>query len=179
MAIEWTTLIEGGIPILGGLYATALGYGVIRTSMSPPSELRQKVLNQLRWLGPVVVLFGIFMGWQAHQYANHPPAEVLAPQIAARLKLPVKVDEITQLVGVEGRGDDIIYIHSVAATPASLGGREHVRRTLQQVVVDGACKNEGMRTLHRGGYTLKMRYGFQGTVEEVVISLPPGSCATT
>jgi hypothetical protein len=27
MAIEWITVIEGGIPILGGLYATAFGYG--------------------------------------------------------------------------------------------------------------------------------------------------------
>ena len=29
MSIESPTIIEGGIPILGGLRATALGYGVI------------------------------------------------------------------------------------------------------------------------------------------------------
>ena len=32
MPIEWTTVIEGGIPILGGLYATALEYGAVSRS---------------------------------------------------------------------------------------------------------------------------------------------------
>ena len=32
---ELPTIIEGGIPILGGLYATALGYGVVDASQSP------------------------------------------------------------------------------------------------------------------------------------------------
>jgi hypothetical protein len=30
--IEWTTVIEGGIPILGGLYASALEYGAVSRS---------------------------------------------------------------------------------------------------------------------------------------------------
>jgi hypothetical protein len=38
MPIEWPTIIEGGIPILGGLYATALGYRVI--GASPPLRVR-------------------------------------------------------------------------------------------------------------------------------------------
>lgn len=37
MPMEWPTIIEGAIPILGGLYATALGYGVIGASPSPLS----------------------------------------------------------------------------------------------------------------------------------------------
>jgi hypothetical protein len=52
MPIEWPTIVEGGIPILGGLYATALGYGVIGASPSPASPLKQKFLDRFRWLGP-------------------------------------------------------------------------------------------------------------------------------
>lgn len=60
MQMEWPTLIEGGIPILGGLYATALGYGVIGAPEYPPSPLKQRFLARFRWLGPAVILFGVF-----------------------------------------------------------------------------------------------------------------------
>ena len=102
MSIEWTTLIEGGIPILGGLYATALGQRLIGVSSSQPSPNKQKLLDRLRWLGPFVVLFGIFTAWQAHVHATHPPAEEIARLISSRLSLPAKVDDITQTVGVRG-----------------------------------------------------------------------------
>jgi len=64
MSMEWPTIIEGGIPILGGLYATALGYGVIRLSGSLPSPFVQKALLRFRWVGPAVVCFGVFTAWQ-------------------------------------------------------------------------------------------------------------------
>jgi hypothetical protein len=57
MEIEWPTVVEGGIPILGGLYATALGYGVIRPRTRPGSRA-QTLLPRLKWLGPLVVLPG-------------------------------------------------------------------------------------------------------------------------
>ena len=74
MSLEWPTIMEAGIPILGGLYATALGYGVIRLSRSLPSPLVQKILVRLRWLGPDAVRFGVFTAWQTHLHVNHPPA---------------------------------------------------------------------------------------------------------
>jgi hypothetical protein len=162
MAMEWTTLIEGGIPILGGLYATALGYGVIRLSRSLPSPLVQKALVRLRWLGPVVVLFGVFTAWQTHLRAAHPPAEEIVRQINIRLRFPVKVDEMTRAVGVQGQGDEITYDYSVAASLANLGGREQVRSRLEQQWVSAACKTKDFQMLLRGGYTVQMRYSFEG-----------------
>jgi hypothetical protein len=50
--IEWTTVIEGGIPILGGLYATALGYGAVSGSQPQPSPPVLKTRSLFRWLGP-------------------------------------------------------------------------------------------------------------------------------
>ena len=52
MPIEWTTVIEGGIPILGGLYATALGYGAVSRSQPQPSPPVLKTRSLLRWPAP-------------------------------------------------------------------------------------------------------------------------------
>ncbi len=41
--------------------------------------------------------------------------EEIVRQISARLNFPVKVDEITQAVGVRGKGDEIRYDYSIAA----------------------------------------------------------------
>jgi hypothetical protein len=176
MPIEWPTVIEGGIPILGGLYATALGYGVIGASQSTPSAFKQSLLARLKWLGPAVVLFGIFTAWQTHVHVIHPPAEELARQIAARLSFPSKVDEITEAVGVEGKGDDIIYRYSIAASLTDLGGRERVQRVLEQQLRSAVCKTKDSQKLLRAGYTVQSRYSFKGSAEEVLVSLPPRSC---
>lgn len=95
--MEWPTVIEGGIPILGGLYATALGHGVIRISRSLPSAFLQETLARLRWLGPFVILFGVFKAWQTHLRLVHPPAEEIARQIAGRVSFPAKVDGACRL----------------------------------------------------------------------------------
>jgi hypothetical protein len=176
MPIEWPSVIEGGIHILGGLYATALGYGVIASSPSPPGPLKQRFLARFRWLGPAVVLFGVFTAWQTHLHAIHPPAEEIARQIAGRLHFPVKVDEITRAVGVQGRGDDITYDYSIAASLTKLGGREQVQRGLEQQLLSAACKTKDSQTLLRGGYTMHARYSFEGSAEQIVISVSPRSC---
>lgn len=176
MSIEWLTVMEGGIPILGGLYATALGYSVIGASPSPPSAFKQNLLDRFKWLGPAVVLFGVFTAWQTHLHVSHPPAEELARQIAARLNFPSKVDEITEALGVEGKGDDIIYRYSIAASLTDLGGRERLQRVLEQQLRSAACKTKDSQRLLRAGYTVQARYSFKGSPEELVVSLPPRSC---
>ena len=178
MSIEWTTLIEGGIPILGGLYAMALGQGLIGVSSSQPSPNKQKPLDRLRWLGPFVVLFGIFTAWQAHVHATHPHAEEIARLISSRLSLPAKVDDITQTVGVRGSGDNLIYDYSVSASLPSLGGREKVQRTLEQHWLATGCKNKDLQKLLSSGYTLQMHYLFQGSPEDILVSLSPRSCGS-
>jgi hypothetical protein len=176
MAVEWPTIIEGGIPILGGLYATALGYGLIGSSPSPASALKQRLLARFKWLGPAVILFGIFTAWQTHLHFIHPSAEEIVRQMAARMSFPAKVDDLTQAVGVEGKGDDIIYRYSVAASLTDLGGRERVQRALEQQLRSAACRTKDSQKLLRAGYTVQARYSFKGSPEEILISLPPRSC---
>jgi hypothetical protein len=176
MPIEWPTVIEGGIPILGGLYATALGYGVVRSSKSIPSPRSQKYQGLFRWLGPIVVLFGIFTAWQTHLHLAHPSADQVAQQIAGRLSFPVKVDDTTKLDGVQGKGDDIIYDYSLAKSLAELGGRERVRGTLEQYWLSTGCKSKDFQTILRGGYTVQMRYSFKESKDEIVIPIDSHSC---
>jgi hypothetical protein len=177
MPIEWPTVIEGGIPILGGLYATALGYGAIGASPSPPSALRQRLLARFKWLGPAVVLFGVFTAWQTHLHVIHPPAEEIVRQMTARMSFPAKVDDLTQTVGVEGKGDVIIYHYSVAASLADLGGRERVQHRLEQQLRSAVCKTKDTRTLLQAGYTVQADYLFKGYSEEILVSVTPQSCA--
>jgi hypothetical protein len=176
MPIEWPTIIEGGIPILGGLYATALGYGAIGVSPSPPSAFKQRLLARFKWLGPAVVLFGAFTAWQTHLHVIHPPAEEIVRQMNARMSFPAKVDEITQAIGVESKGDDIIYHYSIAASLIDLGGRERVQRGLEQQLRGAVCKTKDTQTLLRAGYTVQARYSFKGSPEEILVTLPPRSC---
>jgi hypothetical protein len=146
-------------PILGGLYATALGYGVIGASEYPPSALKQRLVARLKWLGPAVVLFGVFTAWQTHLHVIHPPAEEIVRQITARVTFPSKVDDLTQAVGVEGKGDDIIYHYSIAASLADLGGREKVQTRTRATVARCRLQDQGRakassRRLHSSGALL-------------------------
>jgi hypothetical protein len=175
MSLEWPTIIEGGIPILGGLYATAVGYGLVRVSRSLPTPPVQSTVDRFRWLGPAVTLFGIFTAWQIHLHASHPTAEELGRQIAVRLSFPVKIDAITQAIGVEGKGDDIIYRYSISEPLTELGGAEQVHRKLEQQLLSG-CKKKEMQTLLRAGYTVQARYSFEGSPDEILVSVPPRSC---
>jgi hypothetical protein len=167
---------RGRNPDLGGLYATALGYGVARSSKSIPSPRSQKYQGLFRWLGPIVVLFGIFTAWQTHLHLAHPSADQVAQQIAGRLSFPVKVDDTTKLAGVQGKADDIIYDYSVAKSLAELGGRERVRGTLEQYWLSNACKSKDFQTILRGGYTVQMRYSFKESTDEIVIPIDSHSC---
>jgi len=115
--IEWTTVIEGGIPILGGLYATALGYDAVSRSQPQPSPPVLKTRSLFRWLDPLVVLFGCFAAWQAHLQAMHSPAELIARQISQlavfdpRLYIRVPfIDEPAQFCGVGGRSQSQLHM---------------------------------------------------------------------
>ena len=102
--------------------------------------------------------------------------EEIVRQISARLSFPVKVDEITRAVDVRGKGDEITYDYSIAAPLTDLGGRQQVQGKLEQQWLTAACKTKDFQTLLRGGYTVQMRYSFQGSAEEILVSIPPRAC---
>lgn len=56
-------MIEGALMVLGGLIATAYGYGVVSPQPRKPTspEQIQRYLRFFRWGGPFLVLFGVLM----------------------------------------------------------------------------------------------------------------------
>jgi len=77
------------------------------------SAFKQNLLARFNGL-PRCCLFGVFTAWQTHLRVIHPPAEELARQLL-RAELSVQRRRIDQAVGVDGKGDDIIYRYSIAA----------------------------------------------------------------
>jgi hypothetical protein len=173
MVIDWVAVVEGGIPILGGLYATGLGWGLIRPG---PSTRMQRFLPHFKWMGPALILFGLYSGLQTHMNFSHPPAEVIVKSIAPQLVLPTKVDEITTLDAIEGKADVITYRFTVTAPLKDMGGRESAEIQLKNQILGNACSNPGYQKLLQGGYTVEMRYSFQGAPEDILISVPPKFC---
>jgi hypothetical protein len=166
VAIEWTTMIEGGIPILMGLYATAVGYGAFSGPQVEPNQNSLTIRRQFRWLGPLVVLFGCLIAWHDHVQATHPSAEQIANQIEARMKFPVRLDDVTQLNAVEGRGDRLVYEAAFHLRIADLGGEERAQQKLEDQVLKTACASKDFQTIFRGGYTIEVHYSFPGLCRE-------------
>ncbi len=175
MEIEWLTVVEGGIPILGGLYATALGNGVIRLG-TPPGRLAQTLLPRLKWLGPTVIAFGVFTAWQTHLHVAHPPAAELARQIASRSTFPLRVDPMTTLDSVQGSENAIVYHYSIAAPLPDLGGRSVVQAKLEQQWRGLVCTNHDVQKMLSAGYSLQIEYTFPAAAPIVIPVLPVASC---
>jgi len=174
--IEWTTLIEGGIPILCGLYATAVGYGAFSPSWSETNQSFAKIRRQFRWLAPLVVLFGCFIAWRDHVQATHPSAELIAQQITARMKLPAKLEDVTQLNAVEGKGDMLVYEATLSLRMADLGGKDKAQQKLGDQVLKSACASKDFQTIFRNGYTVEVHYSFPDSAEGVTLSVSPRTC---
>jgi len=175
MEIEWPVVVEGGIPILGGLYATALGNGVIRLGTLPPNV--NQLLQRLKWLGPLVVLFGVYTAWQTHRQLVHPPAAELARQMASRLIFPHRVDAMTTLDGIQGSNDAIVYHYSVTTPLPDLGGLSVVQGKLQEKWRELACTNPDLQKMLGAGYSLQMEYTFPAA-SQIVIAVPAASCSS-
>jgi hypothetical protein len=178
MVIEWPVVVEGGIPILAGLYATALGSGVIRLG-TLPGRLAQTLLPRLKWLGPLVIAFGVFTAWQTHIHFVHPPAAELARQIASRFTFPLRIDSITTLDGVQASENAIVYHYSVATPLPDLGGRSVMQAKLEQQWRGAACTNHDVRKMLSAGYSLQIEYTFPAASSQIVIPVVPvASCSS-
>ena len=175
MTIDWVALIEGGIPVLAGLYATALGYGWIKTR-SQPESASQKWVRHFRWLGPLLVVFGVILGWAAHQRASSPSAQRLAADIAAKLELPVQVDEATRLDAIAGSGSTITYRYTVT-TPIEPANVATFEGLLREQTRTAACSDPGFTQILRAGYTVELRYALTEPAREIAIVTTPASCS--
>jgi hypothetical protein len=178
--LEWSAVIEGTIPILAGLYATALGYGWVTT----PSVRAKAFVPHFKWMGPFLVFFGVFLGWQdaelekrarSHKLAVQLPAEQIATDISKRLALPAKVDEVTRMDAVDGSGDVLTYRLTILTEIKSAESLKQMRTALEDQRIS-KCKDPNIQKLLKAGYVVEMKYSFLGTSENALISFSTRSC---
>ncbi len=172
--IDWIAFVEGGIPVLAGIYATALGFGWIKGRAQPDSA-SQKWIRHFRWLGPLLIAIGLLLGWQAYERGAHPSAERLAAGIASRLQLPVTVDETTRLDAVAGSGETITYRYTVTV-PIDPGQVAIFEERLREQARAVACTHPGFAELLRAGYTVEMKYSLTEPPQEFAIVTAPSAC---
>lgn len=56
------TLVDSGIPLLGGLYGTLLGFRVIGKAAGEDPKYdawHERFGQHLKWLGPLILIFGV------------------------------------------------------------------------------------------------------------------------
>src|SRR5690242_19000016 len=82
------------------------------------------------------------------------------PQIRMRMKLPARLDDVTQLNAVEGRGDRLIYKAALGVSLIDLGGKEKAQQKLGNQVLQSACSSKDFKTIFRNGYTIEVHYSF-------------------
>jgi len=173
--IDWPAIVDGGIPVIGGLAATAVG--LQRASQDRAASRLAKLLRpHLKWLGPVVIAFGLFNGWQTHVRSAHPSAEQLARGIASRASLPKKVDAITTADDVTGVGNTITFHYSVAATLKGDDAAADAEAAIHHQFVTSICNSNG-RDLLTGGYVVEGRYRFADG-RELLATVTAQSCVS-
>lgn len=176
MNIYWPAIIDGGIPILAGMYGTALAYGI---AVGPRREAGPvaKLLPHFKWMGPALILFGFLLGWQSYSRAAHPPAQQLAQQISSKLSPPVQIDEVTRLDAIEGQADVISLHYTILAPLKAADSLMQIRSKLHETGHAAACTNMDFERFLNNGYSIELRYSFLESSETVSILVTPGSCA--
>jgi len=173
MVIDWAAVVDGGIPVLAGIYGMGLGYGFIR---SASINRKPGLVVNFKWLGPLLIAFGIFLGFKTHAHNMHPSAREIAEAIASRVKLPKKIDNITILDAIDGKQDMIIYRFRITAPVQRFGGHLNAEHKLKDLILGKACSDTNFKEILKNGYSLEMRYKLEADPEDVLISVPPKLC---
>lgn len=175
MNIEWPTIIQGAIPFLGGLYGTALGFGLLRLP-GLPHQFVERYFSHLRWIGPLVAIFAVFTGWQSHSYIANPSASDIARNLAAKASLPMRIDEITTLHAIDAVGHTITFHNSIAHAPQSKDERARIEAVSRKQILAFACGNAEILQYVGAGYVMEWRYRLNDG-DEISISVNQSSCA--
>lgn len=148
-------ILEALIPLVGGLFATLLGYNFIK-----PRNLNPKtapIIAQLRWLGPLVMAFGAWMLWQG--LADKPSrAEEIVREMRQKVTLPLAVDEMTRLDRFDADGRRIIYRMTVTKPPDSEAERDALIAAMPKLLKPQICGDESRRKLLRDKIDLEFVY---------------------
>lgn len=147
--------MEALIPLCGGIYGTLLGFQRIKAwNLNPSAAV---LVAQLRWLGPLVIVFGLWLLWQAF-VDKRPNVEEIVRGMRQKVTLPIIVDETTTLDAFDSEGRRIIYRMTVTAPPKAEADRVALVAAMRQLLRSQGCENANYQLLLRQDIELEFVY---------------------
>lgn len=163
-------VVDGGIPIVGGVLATLFGYGILRTS-----KQASRLAQGLKWLGPVVVLFGI---WLLLDDLRTLPGDALARELkdteaAVNKRLPMMVDDVTRADRIEAGDSELTYFFTVIGRGKAASDGRDFQAAMSDKLLGQACSNSDYQRLLKEDVTLRMVYRSEEREELAMVVVSP------
>jgi hypothetical protein len=164
-------MIEALIPLCGGIYATLLGFGVIRLRKANPGVAALALVPRPRWLGPVVTVFGLWTLWQGYR-TEGPPRSRLCAGCGRKVTLPVAVYEVTRLDAFDGEGQRIIYRMTITNPLQNEAETDALLAALRERLRSQRCTNENYQRLFGENIALEFVYTIGGKPYPAILVTP-------
>jgi hypothetical protein len=165
-------LVDGGIPIFGGLLSTLYGYGVLRTK-----NQSTKLTRSLKWLGPAVSLFGV---WLLVSDLRTPAAasekDLAAVEAEINRRAPMMVDDVTRLDGVKAANGELAYYLTITNRGADEPSWAEFQQTMSERLRSYACSRADYKRFLSEGIGLRMVYRSKEQAEVATVVIPPSHC---
>jgi hypothetical protein len=163
--------VEGVIPFMAGILCILIGY--TKTVVSAPPE---GVKRFLRWAGPALLAFGVFLFISGCE-SRSSDTETLASAIKAKMKLPARVDDDTQLDDVRAISKtELGYLLTLTRMTKSQLASSPIASKLESNLRGGACQNADYAKFFKQGISLRITYQTQDQAEITHIILGPKDC---
>jgi len=165
-------LVDGGIPILGGMLGTLYGYGVLRTG-----NQGTKLTRSLRWLGPAVSLFGVWLlVSDLRTLAAASEKDLAAVEAEINKRAPMMVDDVTRLDGVKATNGELAYYLTITNRGADEPGWAEFQQAMSQQLLSHACSRPDYTRFLSEGIALRMVYRSKEQGEVATVVIPPSHC---
>ncbi len=166
-------LVDGGIPIVGGVLGTLYGYGVLRTG-----NQATRLTQSLKWLGPIVSLFGV---WLLVSDLRTPAAAASENDLAAveaeiNKRAPMMVDDVTRLDGVKAANGELAYYLTITDRGTNEPDWPEFQRAMAQRLRGQACSRPDYKQFLSDGIALRMVYRSKDLAEVATVLIPPSQC---
>jgi hypothetical protein len=155
-------LVEGIVPFIGGLAATAVAISR-RKSMGEDGVPKRASAKYLSWVGVILVIIGLA---QVHRALNSNPlsAESFAYRMTQGKSLPIQVDEVTRVDSVEGRANRVTIVSTLTIGNASEFYLRNLTDRMRLQLKRQICENEQYREGVKAGLTIEHLYFYGGKI---------------
>lgn len=153
--MNFAGILEALIPLSAGIYGTLLGFKCIKPRNLNPGAAA--LVAQLRWLGPLVVVFGLWLLWQA-SIDTRPNVGEIVQGMRQKISLPVAIDETTRLDAFDSEGQRIIYRLTITKPPQTEAERDALIAAMRRLLRSQGCENENYQLLLRQDIAVEIVY---------------------